>query len=54
MSLDLSFAEQRRISTAGSITAEAGQVFTPRVAAILLASMLDLPDPKRLRILDPG
>lgn len=54
MSLDLSLVEQRRISTAGSITAEAGQVFTPREAAALLASMLDLPGTDRIRVLDPG
>lgn len=54
MSLDLSLIEQRRISIAGILPAETGQVFTPREAAVLLASMLDLPETDRIRMLDPG
>lgn len=54
MSLDLSLVEQRRISTAGNIAPETGQVFTPRAAAELLAAMLDLPETDRIRVLDPG
>lgn len=54
MTLDLNLVEQRRIDTAENVAPEVGQVFTPREAAVLVASKLDLPATKRIRVLDPG
>lgn len=54
MTVDLTLVEDRRIQTAASLEAEVGQVFTPRPAADLLVSLMDLPQRNNLRVLDPG